>query len=933
MNNKLKTILLAVATSLPAMAVDISPDVRIGTLDNGMTYYLQYNNNPAGTADYFLAQSVGSAFEDDDQQGLAHFLEHMCFNGTEHFPGNSLITYLESIGVKFGAHLNAYTSTDEIVYNICKAPTMREGSIDSCMLVLRDWSCGILLRAEDIDDERGVIVSEARQRSSATNRMLERATAKIYGKSAYANRLPIGKMEVVKNFPPETLRRFYNRWNVPSNQAVIIVGDLDLDKTEAKIKELYGSIPASRSDLSQKSQRPEVPLSDKLICAVESDPEQGSEMLQLYWRLPDAKDDFRSRAITEMASDMIVDRFEELEQSEQCPHLSLALGQTKYFMAGGEQAFTMRGPVKPGRAADATKAWYGELLRAVQHGFTAQELEKSREKLVAGANEKINKHSSNNTSFLARQAVRHYLDGGQKITPEAARDSLIAAAQTVTTEDIVSYFKTLLYPQGRGAVILHYRPQSELTDAQDEALLREAVDIAYATQYDKYQPVAKEDTKLMTTLPERGSIVAEYSMPLFDAQVYTLSNGIKVITKHTDFKAGQVYVRGFSPGGLSLVYTHEDAPTLRVVNELMSDMKYGGHTAADIRRILNGHEVRVSASVANIEETIEAGTNATDMELAFQMLYLRATSFSPDSVAFRTFIDGQRNSVSHKKFNPTQAFGDSIHHSIYNHHPLAARMKAEDVDHIDMEKAFSVYADRFGDMSDFTFMVVGDFDTDSLRNCLEQYIASLPGGGRKDVPKDFGYEFTPNGYHLLIEREMENPQGFIYNIYTGKADYNLADIINANVYGQMLRNRLRDDLREKRGWTYSIRTHAGINPGLSPSSGPQLLMPSNIKVMPGREEETLKIVNETIEELANADAINPEDIKGFQEFLLKNYDEVSRDNAYWLKVIKSYERDGIDLHTNYKATVEALSAEGIADFARRIVLPANKSWIIMKPKQ
>ena len=272
--------------SLGASAATVSPEVRIGTLDNGLTYYIQHNEDPAGTADYFLAQKVGSVNEDEDQRGLAHFLEHMCFNGTRNFPGNSLITYLESIGVKFGAHLNAYTSTDETVYNICKAPTTRKSAVDSCLLILHDWCADLLLNPADIDDERGVIVNEWRQRNSASNRMLEKASPRLYGGTPYGERLPIGLMSVVENFKPSTLKRFYDKWYIPCNQAVIVVGDVDVDDVEKTIKGMFGSMPASRIPASSKVELEEVPVSENLTCVVESDPEQGTRMMQLYFRLP-----------------------------------------------------------------------------------------------------------------------------------------------------------------------------------------------------------------------------------------------------------------------------------------------------------------------------------------------------------------------------------------------------------------------------------------------------------------------------------------------------------------------------------------------------------------------------------------------------------------------------------------------------------------------
>ena len=931
MVKRILSILAATTFGLTAFASDISDEVCTGTLGNGMTYYIQHNENPAGSADFFLAQRAGSVLEDEDQRGLAHFLEHLCFNGTEHFPGNSLITYLEGIGVKFGAHLNAYTSTDETVYNISKVPVGRTSTVDSCMLILRDWSCALTLDPAEIDAERGVIVNEWRQRRTATNRMLENASPKLYGGSAYGERLPIGLMSVVENFKPETLRKFYEKWYIPANQAVIIVGDIDVKSTEKRLKKLFGKIPAKQSKLSQKISRVEVPVADSFIPVVESDPEQGSEMLQLYFRLPGYIDNPVNKAAGELATNLLVNRLDLIEDGGDCPHLSMALGQTKYLMAGAEQAFTMRGPVKAGRAEEALALWYGEIVRAVCHGFTAEEVAKAREDMKSAAEESLKNQLQANNSQLARQCSRHFIDGGRLISPQAACDEYVAVVDTISADAAIAYLARFIGNNGRGAVLLNYRPVSETSNDEVAAAFAKTFKEAEAKDYAPFNLTAN-NRRLIDIEPAAGSITAVDSLSRFDTKVYTLSNGIRVLARHSDAKPGQLYIRGFSPGGISLHYDPSDIATLLTVNELMAEMPCNGLSQGEIRRILSGKQVKVSMAVSNHEEGIEASTSPADMADAFALMYLRATAFAPDSAAFKTFIDAQRNKVMHRQYSPVQAMGDTIHSAIYGRHPLAGRMTAADIDNINLDKAVNIYRERFGDMSDFTFMVVGDFNTDSLETMLCRYIASLPGNGRSEKAVDMNYRFTPADFAIDFSRDMENAQGIVYAFRSGNATYDLDNLIAANAFGQLLRTKLLADLREDRGLTYSVRTHAAVNPGINPVDGPQLLMPTYIKVTPGSEDEVLATVNTTISTFADPTAVDAAQLSGIRDFLINNHAEARNDGAYWLNVLKSYTLYGIDLDNDYDAAVGRLSAQSVADFVNRTILPANKASIIMRAK-
>lgn len=931
---KRKITALAIGTLLAtgASAANIEPDVRTGTLPNGFTYYIQHNDKPAGTADYFFAQKVGSVNEEENQRGLAHFLEHMCFNGTENFPGNSLISYLESIGVKFGAHLNAYTSTDETVYNICKAPTTRAATVDSCLMILRDWSCALLLDSADIDAERGIIVNEWRQRNSASNRMLERAFPRLYGGSPYGERLPIGLMSVVENFEPQTLRDFYDRWYIPGNQAVIVTGDVDMDAVEKSIRNMFGSLPARRTASSELVALPSVAVSDTLTCVVESDPEHGIEMLQLYFRMPgmpaDVEGEVRRKVLGDMASGMLAKRFEGIEATAECPHNSLGIGEVKYLMSRGEQALTLRGMVKAGRENDALEAWYAEVQRALQHGFSDEELAKARQDIKAAVQERARRASSADNTYLARQAVRHFLDGGNRISSADYLTLTEQVAASVTSEDVVSYLAMAAGAAPEGAVIYLTRPQSGKSDAEVEINLRAVFAKVRASRYEPFAPRECSEN-LMTALPAGGDIVTADSLARFDAKVYTLSNGIRVVAKRTDYKPDQIFIRGYSPGGISMLYDEKDVPTLRVINELMAVMKHGGLSANDMQRILDGQNVKVSASVGNTEEGVEAATNRAGLETAFQAIYLRATAFEADSVAFANFIDAQRSSINNRRLNPVQIMGDSIHYTIYNRHPLAARQSLADVDAVDMPKALEVYRDRFGDMSDFTFMVLGDFDTDSLELMMRRYLGALPGGGRTDTPRDFGYKYTPYDFDSRFTRSMANPQAIVYSFYSGPAEYTLDGMLEATAFGQLMRSRLLADLREDKAWTYSIKSHCALNPGVSPGCGPQVMMPSYIKVTPGREFDTLGVVKETVASLSAEGGVGADELAGIRSFLVKNHREAVRDNAYWLKVIKVWLRDGIDLENGYEEAVQRLTPASVETFGRRNLLPAHKAALVM----
>ncbi len=902
MKRQLLSLLLLLSVVFGLRAADLVE----GRLDNGLTYYILQNDKPAGMADFFLVQRAGSVYEEDDQRGLAHFLEHMCFNGTEHFPDNSLISYLESIGVKFGANLNAYTSTDETVYNISKVPVTRTSTVDSCLLILKDWSSALTLDPKAIDDERGVIVNEWRHRNSPANRMLEKALPAIYPGSIYGHRMPIGKMEIVENFRPETLAAFYQKWYHPGNQAVIVVGDINPSAVQSEIEKLFSSIPAGKNLITK---RPEVPANEKMIVEVQSDPEQTVNMVQLYFRHPR----FTDTTVADLATTMLASRFDEVEHSPDCPHTYLGVGDVKFLLSSDVSALVMRGAVKEGRVEDAASLWYTELIRALQHGFSEDELEYAKIQMRKNLNEKKRKGAVSDNTSLAKRLTHVFLDRDSFETSVEEADRELATLETLTAEDALNYLKKVVDLSGRNTVLLCYLPESAIAPAVAPASSRylpSAITDRFAQIASTPQPPfvpLSTDKPLLASEPTSGTILSSEPYHFENTTLYTLSNGIKVITWANDKTKDQIFLRGIGTGGLSQTYTPEQAPTMKMINDLVAVSGFGGHSNLELKRLLAGRDVACSVDIKNTEEIVEASTTRAGLEDAFRLIYLKSTDIQPDTLAFNSWLTSQRNKLRNVHTNPIQAMGDSIHRNVYNRHPLGLKETPEMLDAVDYAKALEIARDRFSDMADFTFYITGDFDRDSVENLITRYIATLPTAGRVEKPKDIDYKFTPRSEEIRFSREMENPVSVVYNFYHGPADYSLENIIGINIFNQVLKMRLLADLREERGWTYSIQGHGSVSAGMNGDDAPELMMPVYIKTEPGHEQETADIVNATVVQML-AQGVTPEEFDKARQYMIKNHKEHQLDNAYLLSVLKVYDRYGKDMHTPYLDTLEQMTS-------------------------
>lgn len=928
--------LLAAATSLAASALaplPVDPAVTIDTLENGLTVYLRHNAEPKGQADFFLAQRVGSVNEEESQRGLAHFLEHMCFNGTKHFPGNSLIDYLESIGVKFGANLNAYTSTDETVYNICAVPTARATALDSCLLILRDWSHDLLLDDKDINEERGVIEGEWRQRQGSANmRLMEKALPHMYPGSLYGQRMPIGLMSVVRNFSPDVLRDYYHKWYNPVNQCVIVVGDIDVEAMRSRIRQLWSDIPASGA---LRSPRLEVADNEHVIATVQSDPEQQTSSVMVYLKhddLPEAQRNTILQLRHELASDLVIsmlaERFDEIEERPDAPFTNMGLRDRNFFMSRTRPALMIRATAKPGCEQKTVSLIATELQRAARHGFTPGELQRAKlDARAAMDNAYARREKTANTTY-ARRYVRHALDGGPLPSDEARYKMMRGVYATVNLDSVNAYIRRIVAPDGRNVVLASY-VSPERAESFGDAQLADAwtsVDTAAIEPYvDSFA-----SRPLLAAEPEPGTIVSE-TPGAFGSTVWTLGNGVRVHVLKTDHTPDQVLIQAVTPGGLSAGFDPKYIAEYHLINDAIAVSGAGEHSAADIRRILAGRKIRSEVKIENMEEQMAASTTRADLRTALQLLHLKATALRPDSTAYATLIEREKITLDSHRGNPTYIMGDSIHYHVYNRHPLGSKLTDADLDNASYRRIIDIYRDRFSDFSDFDFFIVGDFDTDTLRSYVREYIASLPSGGRIEQRADIGYRYTPGDVEHHWTCPMQVPQTIVYALYNTAIDFNLDNLLNARALSSVIANSLRRDLREKRGWTYGVKSHIGLHGHMNGDDPDQFIMPVYIRVAPENANSTFRIVHETIMAMTDPANIPAAEIEAFRQQLIKDHAESLDSNSYKLSLLKLHNEFGLDMETGFDAIVASITPETVAAFARATLPHANRMRLSLAP--
>ncbi len=931
-------LLLTTTASAQGMEQMLQPlpydaQTRYGKLDNGLTYYIRHNEYPKGQANFYIAQKVGSVQEEDDQRGLAHFLEHMCFNGTENFPENSLIRYLETLGVKFGAQLNAYTSIEETVYNINNVPTGREATIDSVLLILHDWSHNLTLDPKEIDKERGVIHEEWRLRTSAMQRILTRQLPKLMSNSRPGNRMPIGLMEIVDNFKPEVLRAYYEKWYRPDLQAIVVVGDLDVDRTEQSIKQMFSPIPMPEN--AAKREYYTVPQNDEAIVVSDHDKEQTMPIVLICNKHDDPlpREQRNSLAymmttvVKHMTMTMLNKRLDEKSLDPDCPYIEAGVEDGDFLLAK-TPAFQTTIVPKEGRLEEAIRTVMAEVYRAAEHGFTQGEFDRCRNEFLSQVEAQYNNREKTETGVYIHDYVRNFLDNvpipGIEFENMLYHQTLPQLPVQMTNELI----KSLVSVSDKNLVVLSVNPEKEGYVQPTEQQLLDAIHSAQQMKLEAYVDNVKNEP-LIAKLPKPGKIKKEVSGP-FDTQILTLSNGARVILKKTDYQDNQVLMRAYSEGGTGR-YGVDDKYNLNLSGVLIGASGLGNFTDTELDKALAGIQASVSAQLGGRSEFLSGSAVPKDLRTMFELTYLHFAPLKRDDKAAQSALNQMKEMLRNQAANPMRAFSDSLQTTLYGaDNPRLVLMKEENVDKVSYDRVLEIYRDRFQGANDFTFVFVGNFDNDSIRQYICQYLASLPKVKRNDKAVDNHYNIREGQYTTRFQRKMQEPQTAMILYLQSPIKNTLKNQVVADVLGQVLTMRLIEIVREEMGAAYSVNASCGISKISDGSCRTNIQIYAPVK--PEMCDSALLVINQELQKIAR-DGAEDKYISKVKEYLLKTYTENERKNGTWLSYIEEQDRDQLDTYTNYQPTVQAVTSDDIAALAKQILEAKNCITVIMLPEE
>ncbi len=930
-------LLLAGMMMTPAMAVaqgqmppvPVDQNVKIGKLPNGLTYYIRHNEYPKGQADFFIAQKVGSILEEDNQRGLAHFLEHMCFNGTKNFPGNQIVSWLESVGVKFGYNLNAYTSVDETVYNISSVPTERESVQDSCLLILHDWANDLLLDGDEIDKERGVIHQEWRRSMVGQMRILESLLPVIYPGSRYGYRLPIGTMEVVDNFPHQALRDYYEAWYRPDQQGIIVVGDIDVDRIEKKIIELFSPIemPANAPE------RVYFPVEDNegTIYAIGKDVEQSNAIVQLMFKSDVMPDSMKSTIaplmqdyMIDMLTSMLNTRLNDMMSKPDAPFAMADAGYGEFFLAKTKEAFSVTGIAKGNDIKPVLESIYREVLRAQRGGFTATEYARARSEYLSRLETAYKNRNQQESTRLAREYVRHFIDKEPIPGIEYEYQMMSLVANQIPVEAINMLLPEVITPNNR--IVLALLPDKEGFVFPTEAELDDAMKAVDAENIEAYVDNVKSEP-LIKELPAPGKIVEEVENAQWGTIEWTLSNGVKVIVKKTSFKEDEIRFNASAKNGTS-VFGDEKAASMIFMPYALQQYGLGEYTNADLQKYLAGKQASLRHSFGTDRRTLSGSTTPKDIQTLMELVYMTFTGLNVTEDEFAAVQNMYIGALQNQEVSPQYVFGKRVAESLN-------KSERDRVISIDVIKAAECQAildmihTMLANAADYTFTFVGNVDVDALRQLAEQYLATLPADAANRVT-DYNIkpELGMNGGKETdtYTAKMETPQTWAQIVCFGDMPYTAKDARLASIAGQILTARLIATVREKEGAVYSI----GASGSLDRVPYQNCVLMSSFPMKPELKEKVLGMIAGEFEDMTKN--VKKDELGKIKEYMLKNIAEGYEKNENWMGGLVGYVLSGVDSFNGMEKVVGAITTQDVQDFMKRLLDQGNYRVVILDPE-
>ena len=925
-------LLLSVGNAMAQMPpIPVDKNVKIGHLENGLTYYIRHNAFPEHVASFYIAQKVGSINENDDQRGLAHLLEHLAFNGTEHFKGNSLQDYLQSIGVEYGRNLNAYTSIDKTVYYFTDVPTTRTSAVDSCMLILKDWSNGISLTKEAINDERDVVHNEYRLRMVGQQLMLERNLPKLYQGEKYGYRMPIGLMSVVDGCDPETLRAYYRKWYRPDNQAIIIVGDIDVDHVEAQIKKLFSGIKVPKN--AAKVVPVPVADNDTAIYVIDKNKEQKFDMINIMMKTDAYPDSLKGNMaylvmgyLRSVVGSMFDARLAEQTREADCPFLQGSAGIGSYLISGTKDAFSISGVAKPGKVKEAYAAFLREAKRVRDFGFTATEYARAKENFMSGMETMYENRNKMKNEQFTTQYVDHFTDNEPIPSLEDEYKIYQMIVPSFTVEHINDAMKNLISETDTNFVSMVLMKEAEGVSYPTEQELAAIVKQVRGEKLEAYVDNVKQEP-LMASAPKAGSIKKVVENKVLGFKKLTLSNGAKVVLKKTDYKDNEIRVAGSANVGYSAF--QDDPVNAANASTVWEVSGLAGFTGNDLQKMLAGKQCSVGLTMSPFRHGIAGTSTPKDLETMMQLLYLSMTNLTKDEKAFENLKNTYVTVLSNKSNNPNMVYQDSIQSTLYLGNKLALLPNAEDIQNINYDRVLDMQKQLYGNAKDFTFYFVGNYDEKVLLPLIEQYIASLPNKGMK--LKNQKIPYAKGEVKNIFTKAMENPQSQAREMWFVKLPaYTQKTAVLADISARLLEMKYLRSIREELSAAYST----GASCGLIFDYDGKLALTINgtAQLNPDKVDAAVPCFFKGMEETIAAPDAN--DLQKVKEILLKQAGVDEKTNSYWMQVLSMYDLRKVDTHTNYREMVKSVTAQQISDFLKNVVLKSGNHFeVIMKAEK
>ena len=812
----MRQALLLATIALTIMAVGakdkelpVDPELRIGQLENGMTYYIRHNEQPKGRAEFWLVQNTGSLVEEDDERGLAHFIEHIAFQGSRNFPGIKMVDILQNNGVSYGRDINASTGFDDTRFQISNVPTERTALLDTVLMMLKDLSCELNFDDRAIEEERGVIQEEWRMRADQTMRLYENTLPILLSGSRYAYRIPIGDMSVIRNVTRGKLLSFYHRWYCPQRQAVVIVGDVDIDSMEYRIKRILSQIPKCDSpDADAKLKQ--VPGHNGVNYALHTDPEATGTMVYLMfehepapWPLRNTMTHLHNSELLRLIELMLNARIDEMTRTQASPIDYAAVEDRQFLVASSRKALTIAAIVKEGRAIDGLDSLITHVARAMQHGFTTGELERAKRNEIAVCQDIQSEAGKHESRLFVEECIAHFEDGGYIPGVAAEMQLYIDEAQHITLDEVNDYLRSIT---GKDNVSVLISGPQTMKGPSRYPTSRDVIahfNRIINTPQSPYIDLTASDN-LLSNEPKRGSIINETYEQQSGITTMTLSNGATVRLKPTSFKNNEVLFNAFSLGG-EWAYGDTADVNVRLMDQVIENCALGGHTINELNKMMSGRQLRISFILNDPNEQLTGACQSTDLETLLQLCYLYYTDVSIDQEAFESLKTRLRSHLTQASNNPKMIYSDSIGSTIYQGNPMYRSIRPEEVDNLDGERLLELYRQRVANAGDFTFSLVGAFTVDEVRPLIRKYLASLPDNGERET---YGSGYRPamatGEVDNFFEVPMRNPKSSIYVSYMGDRKYSYDDEFMMDIVGESVGTALMTHLRHEKHGTYDV---------------------------------------------------------------------------------------------------------------------------------